>query len=323
MLVRRHLLALAAAPLLARPALAAGYPERPIRLIVPYAPGGNSDTTARIVAPRMAEKLGQPIVVENRAGAGGSVGALQVARLRADGYTMLLGSNGPLTVNPSLQRNLQYDPIADFAPIGMAVRTPQTVVVHKDFPARTLPELIALAKQRRNVTCGSSGTGSVSHLTIEAFNAATGAELQHVPYGSGGAMTPDLVAGNINAAVTEISTALPLHRDGQVRILGLAAAQRSALAPEIPTVEEGGVAGFRAAAFVGFVLPANPPAEAVAALQAALQEALADAAVRRRLQELGSDVAGPEDASAAGFSAFLRQELAQTRTLAERAGLRQ
>jgi tripartite-type tricarboxylate transporter receptor subunit TctC len=325
---RRHaLLALAGAPLAARslstPALAAGFPERPLRFICPYAPGGNADLTARILSPRMSEHLGQPVIVENRAGAGGSVAALQVARMRADGYTFMLGSNGPLSVNPVLQRNLGYDPLADFAPIGMALRTPQCVVVHKDFPARSLAEFIALGKARPGtISTGSSGIGSTSHLSIEAFNGLTGAALQHVPYGSGGAMAPDLVAGNINAAITEISTALPLHRAGQARILAVGTARRMGLAPEVPTFAEGGVANFRPAAYLGIVFPPNPPAEAMAALHAALTATLADAAVRQRIEQAGSEPAGAEEASPAGFAAFLKAELETTRAAAEKAGLR-
>ncbi len=318
---RRGLLALAAA--LPLPALAA-FPERPLRMIVPYAPGGNADTTGRIIAPKLAERLGQPVVVENRAGAGGSVAALAVARMAPDGYTIIMGSNGPLTVNPSLRGNLGYDPIADFTPIGLAVRTPQVIAVHKDFAARTLAEFIALARARpAGVTISSSGVGSTAHFAIEAFNIATGVELAHVPYGSGGAMTPDLVAGTINAAMTEITTALPLHRGGQVRILGVATARRSALAPEIPTIEEAGVPGFRSAAFIGFALPANPPAEVLATLQGALAATLQDPEVRRRLEEIGSEMAAPEEMGSAGFAAFIRDELARTRAIADRAGLRQ
>ncbi|MBV1797285.1 tripartite tricarboxylate transporter substrate binding protein [Siccirubricoccus sp. G192] len=286
-------------------------------------PGGNSDTVARVLAPRMAEVLGQPLVVENRAGAGGSVGATQLARARPDGYNLLLGSNGPMTVNPNVQANLAYDPLRDFTPIGLAVRTPLTITVHRSLPPRSVAELIAYAKARPGqVGIGSSGVASISHLALEVFNAMTGAGLLHVPYGSGGALTPDLVAGTVGGAFTEISTALPLHRDGAVRILGLSAARRLALAPEIPTVEEGGVPGYRAAAFIGILLPAGAPPEVTGPLQAALAAAVADAGVRRRLEEMGSEMAAPEEATPAGFAAFLQAETEWTRAAAERAGLR-
>ena len=306
-----------------RPARAATFPDRPIRLVVPFAPGGNADLTARIVAPRMAERLGQPIVVENRAGAGGSVGAAAVARSRADGYTLMIGSNGPLTVNPHVQANLPYDPVRDFALIGLIVRTPQTIVVHRALPPRSVAELIAYARANPGrVGIGTSGVGSMSHLALEVFNAATGAGLVHVPFGSGGAMTPALVSGTVSGAITEISTALPLHHEGATRILAVTSTRRLAVLPDIPTVAEAGVPGYRAAAFLGIVAPAGVPAEVVAALRTALAAALADATVRQRFEEAGSELATAEEATPEGFAAFLRQEIEWTRAAAERAGLK-
>ena len=319
---RRAFLALTATPL-ALPALAQTWPDRPIRLLVPYAPGGNSDVTARTIAPKMAERLGQPIVVENRAGAGGSVGALQLARARPDGFSLLLGSNGPITVNPAVQQNLGYDPIRDFIPVGLFVRTPLTITVHRATEARTVQELIALSRANPGrITMGSSGIASISHLTLEDFNARTGAGLTHVPYGSGGAMAPDLVAGNVKGAVTEVSTAQPLHREGQARILGITSAQRLAIMPDMPTVAEQGVAGFRSAAFVGPMVPAGTPREVIAALEAAIAFAIADPGVRQRLEGMGSEVASPEEATSAGYAAFIQRETEWTRNAAQRAGLR-
>ncbi|MFC7475351.1 Bug family tripartite tricarboxylate transporter substrate binding protein [Dankookia sp. GCM10030260] len=323
---RRALLALAGAPVLFAPGLPraqAGFPDRPIRLIVPFAPGGNSDTVARVMAPTLSEKLGQPVVVENRAGAAGNVAATAFARARPDGYAIFLGSNGPLTVNPVIQANLGYDPVRDFVPVGMFVRTPNVLAVHRSVPAETLAALIALSKSAPgSISTGSSGTGSTSHLAIESFNAATGAGLQHVPYGSGGAMAPDLIAGNIKAGMTEISTALPLHREGVVRILATGSAGRLAMIPEVPSFEEAGVPGFRAAAFVGIVAPTGTPAEVLAALAAAVAAAVADAGNRQRLEAMGSEMAAPAEATPAGFAAFLVREGAWTRAAADRAGLR-
>ena len=321
-----HRRALLAAPLLLAPRLLhaqAGFPDRPVRLVVPFAPGGNSDTVARVMAPKLSERLGQPVVVENRAGAAGNVAATAFARAKPDGTTIFLGSNGPLTVNPVIQANLGYDPARDFAPVGLFVRTPNVLAVHRSVPAKTLAELIALSRSAPgSISTGSSGTGSTSHLAIESFNAATGAGLQHVPYGSGGAMAPDLIAGNIKAGMTEISTALPLHREGAVRILATGSAGRLAVAPEVPSFEEAGVPGFRAAAFIGIVVPAGTPAEVVATLAAAVGAAVADPANRQRLEEMGSEMASPAEASPAGFAAFLVRESAWTRAAAERAGLR-
>jgi tripartite-type tricarboxylate transporter receptor subunit TctC len=321
---RRVLLAIAGAAVLPRLGFAQGsFPDRPVRLIVPFAPGGNSDTVARVMAPKLAERLGQPVVVENRAGAAGNVAATAFARARPDGYAIFLGSNGPLTVNPVIQANLGYDPVRDFAPVGMFVRTPNVLAVHRDVPAKTLAELIALSKAAPgSISTGSSGTGSTSHLAIESFNAATGAGLQHVPYGSGGAMAPDLIAGNIKAGMTEISTALPLHREGVVRILATGSAGRLAVIPEVPSFEEAGVPGFRAAAYIGIVVPTGTPEAVVAILATAVAAAVADSGNRQRLEAMGSEMVTPEEAAPAGFAAFLVREGAWTRAAAERAGLR-
>jgi tripartite-type tricarboxylate transporter receptor subunit TctC len=321
---RAGLAALVAAPLLPRPLRAqAAFPDRAIRLIVPFAPGGNSDLTARACAPLMSARLGQPVVVENRAGAGGSVAAQQVARMRPDGYTILLGSNGPLTVNPAVQANLGYDPLRDFAPIGLFVRTPMVIAVHRSLAPRTVAELVAHAKaQPGRVSFGSSGIASTAHLSLEMFNAATGAGITHIPYGSGGAMTPDLVSGTLSGAITEISTALPLHREGVVRILAVAAAQRLPQAPELPTATEAGVPGYQAAAFVGIVTPTGVPEDAARALGEAVAAAVADPGVRQRLEGMGSVMASAEESMPAGFGAFLQRETAWTRAAVERAGLR-
>ncbi len=321
-ITRRAALAL---PLLAAPGLARAqaYPDRPLRFICPYAPGGNADVTSRILSGPLGDALGQPVVVENRAGAGGSVGALAVARMRADGYTFMLGSNGPLSVNPTIQANLGYDPLKDFAFIGLACRTAQTIVVKKGLPVTDLKSFMEYARARPGaVSVGSSGVGSTAHLALESFNARTGLQLQHIPFGSGGAMAPNLVAGNIDAAITEISTSLPLHRDGQARILALATPRRSALAPDIATAEEQGVPGYYEAAFLGLVLPANPPAGVQARLGEALGRVLALAETRRRFAEVGSEVAEVGEQTPAGFQAFLTAELDRTRQAATRAGLR-
>ncbi len=320
-LTRRAALALPLfAPALAR---AETYPDRAIRWVCPYAPGGNSDIVSRILAPAMADVLGQPVVIENRAGAGGSVGALAVARLRPDGYTILLGSNGPLSVNPAIQANLGYDPLKDFTPIGLACRTPQTFVVKNALPVHTLAEFMDYARSRPGaVSVGSSGVGSTAHLALETFNARTGLELQHIPFGSGGAMAPNLIAGNIDAAITEISTSLPLARGGQARILAIASARRSVLAPEIPTVAEAGVPDYREAAYLGPVLPPGAAPALVAVLSRALLQALAKPETQRRLNESGSEVAELAEQTPEGFAAFLAAETARARTAAARAGLR-
>jgi tripartite-type tricarboxylate transporter receptor subunit TctC len=306
--------------LVSRAAFAA-FPERAIRLIVPFAPGGNADIVARLVGGGMAEALGQPVVVENRAGAGGSIGAELVARAAPDGYTLLTGSNGPLTVNPFVQAKLGYDPLKDFAPVGLTSLVPHALIVNATVPARTLPDLIALSRQQQ-VGVGTAGIGSATHLTLERFNAQTGAKLLHVPYRGGGALLPDLVAGTIQAAMTEFSSALPHHRGGKARFVAIASAKRSALAGDVPTMIESGVKDFTAASYIGILAPASTPSEAMARLQAALAAALNAPGTLDRLRELGVEVASPELMAAAGFGAYIRQEFERSREAAQLAGLK-
>jgi len=298
----------------------AAFPERFIRLIVRFAPGGNADIVARLMAEGMAASLGQPVVVENKPGAGGSLGAEQVARAAPDGYTLLCGSNGPLTVNPFVQAKLGYDPLKDFAPIGMTSLVPHALIVHASVPARSVQELVALSRKEQ-VGVGTSGLGSATHLTLERFNAATGAKLLHVPYKSGGALLPDLVAGTIQGAMTEFSSALPHHRGGKARFVAIASTRRSALAPEVPTMIESGVKDFTAASYVGVLAPAGAPPDAISRLQAALGAALAAPRTLERFGELGVEAA-PELATPAAFSDFMRREYERSREAAQLAGLK-
>ncbi|HET7384486.1 MAG TPA: tripartite tricarboxylate transporter substrate binding protein, partial [Pseudolabrys sp.] len=228
-----------AAMLLPRAAFAA-YPDRPIRLIVPFAAGGNADIVGRLVGERISSALGEPVVVDNRGGAGGSIGAEAVARSAPDGYTLLVGSNGPLTVNPFVQAKLGYDPLKDFAPVALTSYVPHVIILNNKVEAKNIAELIALSKKAQ-ISIATSGVGSATHMTLERFKAATGANVVHIPYRSGGALMPDLIGGSIQAAMTEFSTALPLHKGGQAHIVAIAASNRSKLAPDIPTFIESGV----------------------------------------------------------------------------------
>lgn len=321
MISRRTLIAaLGAAPtVLSRRAFAA-YPEHPLRMVVPFAAGGNADIVARIVGAPMSAVLGQPIVIDNRAGAGGSIGAEAVARAEPDGHTLLVGSNGPLTVNPFVQANLGYDPLKDFAPIALTSYVPHAIIVHPAVEAKTVAELVALS-QRTSISIGTSGVGSATHLTLERFNAQTGAKLAHIPYRSGGALLPDLIAGNIQAAMTEFSTAAPRHRAGQGRILAIAAAQRSELAPEVPTMIEGGVKDFTASSFIGILAPARTPPAIIGQLQAAVASALGAGPTVEKLRELGAELATAEQMTPAGFRAFIQADFDRSRDAAKLAGL--
>jgi tripartite-type tricarboxylate transporter receptor subunit TctC len=220
-------------------------------------PGGNADIVGRLVGERISNGLGQPVVVDSRGGAGGSIGAEAVARSAPDGYTLLVGSNGPLTVNPFVQAKLGYDPLKDFVPVALTSYVPHVIILNSKVEAKNIAELIALSKKAQ-ISIATSGVGSATHMTLERFKAATGANIVHVPYRSGGALMPDLVGGSIEAAMTEFSTALSLHKGGQARIIAIAASNRSKLAPDIPTFIEGGVKDFTAQSYIGILAPMAP-----------------------------------------------------------------
>jgi tripartite-type tricarboxylate transporter receptor subunit TctC len=305
--------------LLPRRALAA-FPERPIHLIVPFAAGGNADIVGRIAAQLISEKLKQPVVVENRAGAGGGIGADQVARAAPDGYTLLVASNGPMTVNPFIQAHLGYDPLKDFAAIALTSYVPHALLLSNKVEAKSVADLVALSKQAP-VTIATSGVGSATHMTLERLKAATGANITHVPYRGGGALLPDVIGGSVQGALTEFSTALPLHKAGQARILAIAAAHRSTLAPDIATFDEGGVKGFTAESYIGLVAPAKTPPDIVASLQQAVDQGLAGGKAVDTLVGLGSEIATPQQRTSQGFADFLRADYERMRDAAKLAGI--
>jgi tripartite-type tricarboxylate transporter receptor subunit TctC len=320
MFTRRAALA-ASLVALSRPALAA-WPERPVRLVVPFAAGGNLDTLMRLAAPLLSARLGQPIVVENRVGAGGNVGAEAVARSAPDGYTLLVGSNGPITSNPILMLRMPYDAARDFAPIGLAFRTPNVLVVGPKVPVNTLAEFIAYAKARPGeLACASAGTGTTNHLNIELLNAATGMNLTHIPYRSSGNATPDLLSGTLAAAVDQITTALPMHASGQLKIIGLGLPQRIPALPDVQTFAEVGVEGGGLVAFIALFAPTGTPGEAISRVREALAGALTDRALRERVEGLGNLVATPEQTTPEGLAALLRQEVTLSRRAVQLAKL--
>jgi tripartite-type tricarboxylate transporter receptor subunit TctC len=320
---RRSLIASAAfgtaAGLLPRSAFAA-FPDRPIRLIVPFAAGGNADIVGRIVGERMSSALGQPVVVENRGGAGGSIGAEAVARATPDGYTLFVGSNGPLTVNPFVQAKLPYDPLKDFVAVALTSYVPHCIILANKVAAKTLPDLIAMSKKEQ-ISIATSGVGSATHMTLERFKAATGANVVHVPYRSGGALMPDLIGGSIQAAMTEFSTALPLHKGGQAHIVAVALAKRSQLAGDVATFIEGGVKDFTASSYIGILAPAGTPADIVVQIQKAIESGLKDGPAADKLRGMGSEIATPEQMTSAGFAAFIREDYKRMGEAAKFAGL--
>lgn len=323
---RRALLtAAAAAPLasvLPRAAFAA-YPDRPVRLIVPFAAGGNADFVARVVSEKMQEALGQPMVIEYRTGAGGSLGADAVAKSAPDGYTLFTGSNGPLTVNPFVQANLKYDPIKDFVAIGLANLAPHCIVVHEAAPVKTLAELIASSKTKP-ATLGTSGAGSATHMTLARFNAAAGANFEHVPYRGGGAIIPDLLAGNITGAMTEVSTIMG-YLEGpnpKVRVIAIASAERLKRLPNVPTMIESGVKDFTAASYVGVLAPAATPPDTVATLEKALQKAMGLKWTQDKMYESGGETVPDVLITSKGFGDYIKKEYELTREAAKIANLK-
>ncbi|HEX5508319.1 MAG TPA: tripartite tricarboxylate transporter substrate binding protein [Pseudolabrys sp.] len=300
----------------------AAYPDRPIHLVVPFAPGGNADIVGRLVGQGMSDALKQTVVVDNRGGAGGSIGAELVAHATPDGYLLLVGSNGPLTVNPFVQAKMTYDPLKDLAPVALTSYVPHVIIVTNSLPAKTIPELIALS-QKQQVSIATSGVGSATHMTLARFNAQTGAKLVHVPYRSGGSLLPDLISGHIQAAMTEFSTALPQHKGGKARIVGIAAVKRSKLAPEVPTMIEGGVKDFVASSYIGIVAPAHTPKDVVAKLQASVVKTLSgNSASAGKLRNMGSEIATADQMTPEGFGKFIHSEYAHSREAAKLAGLK-
>lgn len=311
--------ALPAATMLPRNAHAA-YPERQILLVVPFAAGGNADIVGRLIANEIGTSLKQPVVVENRAGAGGGIGARSVAKAEPDGYTLLIGSNGPLTINPLVQANPGYDPTTDFAPIALTSYVPHVLILSNNTPARNIAEIIALSKQAP-VNIATSGVGSATHMTLERFKAAASAGITHVPYRSGGALMPDVMSGTVQGAMTELSTALELHTGGKARIVAIAAAKRSALAPDVPTFIESGVKDFTAQSYVGILAPAKTPPAIIEQLQAAVAGGLKSGTAPERLRSLGSEIATPEQMTPKGFAAFIKADAENMREAAKLAGI--
>ena len=272
-------------------ALAQDFPARPITLIVPYAAGGGTDVMARIVADKMGAALGQPIVVENRGGAGGSIATRAVAHAAPDGYTLGLGGTGTLAVDPTLYANVGYDPRKDFAPVGLIATSALVVLVNPQIPAKTIPELIALAKSEgRKLTFASAGVGSGIHLAAELFASMAGVKLTHIPYkGSAPALT-DLIGGHVAIYFSSLPPAIGLVQDGKVRALAVTGPERSKVFPDLPTVAEAALPGYAAVLHYGIVAPAGTPKPIVDKLAGALRTAIAAPDVRQRIAADGAEV---------------------------------
>jgi tripartite-type tricarboxylate transporter receptor subunit TctC len=287
------------------------YPSKPVRMIVSFSAGGPTDTVARVMGAKMGDLLGQQFVVENKAGAGGNIGADLVAKAPPDGYTLLMATVSTHAINPGLYKNMPYDPVRDFAPIGQVGVTPTLLGVHPSVPATDVKSLVALIKENPGkFTYGSSGLGSILHLCGEQFKAlAGGINVVHVPYRGSAPMMSDLVGGQISMAFDATPTALPQAQSGAIRAIGAGMAMRMRAMPELPTLQEQGLKGFECYTWNAILAPADTPQPIVDRLSEAINKALDDPAVFKRLQEAGIDpTPGSTPKQAA---AFVKAELAK------------
>ncbi|HEV7267292.1 MAG TPA: tripartite tricarboxylate transporter substrate binding protein [Falsiroseomonas sp.] len=303
-LPRRGLIAAAiAVPTLVR---AQAFPTRPLRLVVPFAPGGSTDIIARILAARLGPLLGGTVLVENRPGAGGNIGIEAVVRSAPDGYTLVLGAPGGLTVNPLLYRNLTYQPLRDLAPVAMVADSELVIAVARNVPAQDLPGFITHCRANPGkVSFGSAGVGTTTHLGGALFALKAGVQLQHVPYRGSALAMNDLVAGTINAMFDLLPSSINQIQGGLIRALATTGSERAATLPEVPTVAEAALPGFRATSWYALMAPAGTPAEIITTISRATVAALGEAAVKERIAAAGA-VAWPTDA--AGLARILRDD---------------
>lgn len=295
------------------------YPARAIRLITPSSPGGGSDFTARIIAPRLSEALRQQVVVENRAGANTMIGTELAARSAPDGYTLLLVS-APFTINPAMYTKVPYDALRDFAPITQAVLLPNLLIAHPSLPVRTVRDLIGFLRARPDqVSYASAGSGSSPHMSMELFSSMTGVKLIHVPYKGAGPGVVDVLAGHVPLMMPSIVASLGFARNGRLRALGVTSAERAAAAPDIPTIAETGLPGYEATVSYGFAAPAGTPREAINLLHTEIARILQQPDVKARFATDGAEPVGntPDE-----YAAYLRADMAKWSKVVKHAGMR-
>jgi tripartite-type tricarboxylate transporter receptor subunit TctC len=310
-------LALAA---LAPAAQAQDYPARPVTFVVPYPAGGGLDVLARSIGQKLADRLGKPFVIENRAGAGTVIGANSVAKAAPDGYTIMLGTSTPFAINVTLHKNLPYDPARDFAPIALTSNAPFMLLVHPSLPVRSVAELIAYVKARPGqLSYGSAGPGSPQHLSMELFKAMTGINVGHVPYRGDAPALTDVVAGHIPMMFGEPTPILPLLRDGKVRALAVSSATRLPPTPDLPTVAEAGVAGFDMVSWQMIVAPAATPKEVVGKLHREIKAILGLPEMKREFADTGR--IGVDSPPVDELAAFMRAEIVRLGKVVESAGI--
>ena len=312
-------LALAALSLVfASSVFAQAYPNKPVKIIVAFTPGSATDILARVVAEQLARSMGQPFVVENKPGAGGSVGAEQAKNAPPDGYTLIAAGSGPFGINPAIYKSLPYDPVKDFELIANIVLTPQALVVGTQAPYKSVKELVAAAKAKPGeVAYASLGNGSTSHLTMEAFQSAAGVKLNHIPFkGSSDAQT-QLIGGSVPLMSDTVPGVLSQVKGGKLRAIGVAIPQRSPYLPDVPTLAEQGYPGFESVGWIGLAAPAKTPAAILDRLNAEIRKMLQDPAVKARFEQLAFTPVGD---SRAEFTAFVKSEIAKWSKVAKDSG---
>jgi tripartite-type tricarboxylate transporter receptor subunit TctC len=299
---------------------AANYPTKPIRLVITYPPGGNTDLVGRAVAQKLGEAWGQQVVVDNRGGAGGVLGTVIAKQAAADGYTLLLGTSAGMVLNPLLMSKLPYDPFKDFAPVSLVIVNPQLLVVHPALPAGNIRQFIALAKAKPGqLNFGSSGVGTPNHLGGEMLKAMAGIDIVHVPYKGGAASITDLIAGQVQLVISSAPSVVPHVRSARLKALAIGSAKRTPALPDVPTVAESGVPGYEYTTWYGIFAPAKTPVPIVAKVNAEIVRMLADPQMSQRFQSQGGD---PSSSTPAELTTYMREETTRWTRVIKTAGIR-
>jgi tripartite-type tricarboxylate transporter receptor subunit TctC len=306
--------------ILADGAAAQNYPVKPIRIVVPFPPGGTSDIIGRTLGQKLTEAWGQQTIMDNRGGVAGSIGVAAAVKSPPDGYTLVVGNVGPVAINHNIYRNVGYDPLKDFTPITLAVTAPQLVVVHPSVPAKTFKEFTALVKSRKDkLNFGSSGPGSISHLAAETYKIMARVDLVHIPYKGSALITTDLLGGHLDVVFSDMAVVLPHVQAGRLRALAVTGPAQTPLVPGIPTVAESGVPGFSMTSWWGILGPAGVPQAIVARLNSELVRILQTQDVKERFATLGVDATS---STVADFAALIKTEVAKYSKLIKQVGVR-
>jgi tripartite-type tricarboxylate transporter receptor subunit TctC len=306
-----------AVPFLGKAARADDFPSHPIHLIVPYAAGGSADATARVIAKQVSKRTGQTIVVENRGGSASILGTEFVNKADPDGYTLLLGQSGPISINPAIYKELPYDPVKDFAPVSLTSTYPYLMVVNRSLGVKTLQEFVTLAKSKPGaLNYGTTGVGASNHLLTELFNLKAGIKMTHIPYRGTALAVADLVAGQVQVVFSDPISALQLVNSGMLVALAVTSKDRSPVAPNVPTISESGYPGFDAVGWHGILAPAKTPPAIVAKLNAEIVQALKDPETKSLLESQAIQVVG---SSPQEFADYIKQDIALWKEVAEQA----